>query len=63
MFGSDAKNIVNVFQDDDIIRSSVGASLLWNSPLGPLRADFAYVITKADFDDEEFFRFGTSTKF
>jgi outer membrane protein insertion porin family len=36
---------------------------LWNSPLGPLRADFAYVITKADFDETEFFRFGASTKF
>jgi outer membrane protein insertion porin family len=49
--------------DDDTLRSSVGASLLWNSPVGPLRADFAYVITKADFDKEEFFRFGASTKF
>ena len=34
------------------LRSSVGASLLWNSPVGPLRADFAYVLTKADFDQE-----------
>lgn len=49
--------------DSDTLRSSVGASLLWNSPVGPLRADFAYVITKADFDKEEFFRFGASTKF
>ncbi len=49
--------------DSDTLRSSVGASLLWNSPLGPLRADFAYVITKAEFDKEEFFRFGASTKF
>ncbi|MBX2806004.1 MAG: outer membrane protein assembly factor BamA [Hyphomicrobiales bacterium] len=49
--------------DEDIIRSSVGASLLWDSPVGPLRADFAWVITKADFDEEELFRFGASTKF
>ncbi|NJM34628.1 MAG: outer membrane protein assembly factor BamA [Rhodomicrobium sp.] len=49
--------------DDDTIRSSVGASLLWNSPVGPLRADFAYALTKADFDEEELFRFGASTKF
>ena len=49
--------------DQDIIRSSVGASLLWDSPVGPLRADFAWVITKADFDKEELFRFGASTKF
>jgi outer membrane protein insertion porin family len=49
--------------DDDTLRSSVGASLLWNSPVGPLRADFAYVLTKADVDEEEFFRFGATTKF
>jgi outer membrane protein insertion porin family len=49
--------------DDDTIRSSVGASLLWNSPVGPLRADFAWALTKADFDEEELFRFGASTKF
>jgi outer membrane protein insertion porin family len=52
-----------VIDDSENIRSSVGASLLWNSPLGPLRADFAYVLTKEDFDEEEFFRFGASTKF
>jgi len=52
-----------VIDDSEDIRSSVGASLLWNSPVGPLRADFAYVITAAEFDEEEFFRFGASTKF
>jgi len=50
-------------EDSSGLRSSVGASLLWNSPLGPLRADFAWVLTKEDFDEEEFFRFGASTKF
>ena len=49
--------------DDSSIRSSVGVSILWNSPLGPLRADFAKVLTKEDFDDEQFFRFGASTQF
>lgn len=53
----------DVVNDEDTLRSSVGASLLWNSPVGPLRADFAWVLTKADFDEEEFFRFGASTKF
>jgi outer membrane protein insertion porin family len=64
VFGTDVKERAGlVIDDDDIIRSSVGASLLWNSPLGPLRADFAYVLTSADFDEQEFFRFGASTKF
>jgi outer membrane protein insertion porin family len=50
-------------QDSNTLRSSVGASLLWNSPVGPLRADFAYVLSKADYDKTQFFRFGASTKF
>lgn len=49
--------------DDSTIRSSVGGSILWNSPLGPLRADFAYVLTKEDYDQEQFFRFGGGRRF
>jgi outer membrane protein insertion porin family len=36
---------VNV-RDKLIIRSSVGASILWNSPLGPIRFDYAYALSK-----------------
>lgn len=36
---------VNV-RDKRVIRSSVGASLLWASPLGPIRFDYAYALTK-----------------
>ena len=32
--------------DSHMIRSSVGASLLWSSPLGPIRFDYAYALTK-----------------
>ena len=50
--------------DDDTIRSSVGASVLWNSPMGPLRMDFAYALTKEEgYDQEQIFSFGASTKF
>ncbi|MGL4394979.1 MAG: outer membrane protein assembly factor BamA, partial [Hyphomicrobium sp.] len=49
--------------DDSTIRSSVGASLMWNSPVGPLRMDFAKTLTKEKYDEEQFFRFGASTKF
>jgi outer membrane protein insertion porin family len=50
-------------QDDSTIRSSVGGSILWNSPVGPLRVDLAKTITKEKYDEEQFFRFGASTKF
>lgn len=49
--------------DSNSIRSSVGVSLLWDSPLGPLRADFAHVLSKERYDDEQFFRFGAATQF
>ena len=32
------------------IRSSVGASLIWDSPFGPLRLDYAYPIAKQPYD-------------
>jgi outer membrane protein insertion porin family len=62
VYGTDAK-VPGGVDDSDTLRSSIGASLLWNSPVGPLRADFAYVISKADFDETQFFRFGAATKF
>jgi outer membrane protein insertion porin family len=49
--------------DDSSIRSSVGASIMWNSPVGPIRMDFAKALTKEKYDEEQFFRFGASTKF
>lgn len=49
--------------DDASIRVSAGTSLLWNSPLGPLRADFGFAILKESYDKEQLFRFGASTKF
>ncbi len=33
-------------RDKAVIRSSVGASILWNSPLGPIRFDYAYALSK-----------------
>lgn len=49
--------------DENVIRSSVGGSLMWNSPVGPLRMDFAQVLTKASYDQTQFFRFGAQSKF
>ena len=49
--------------DSSAIRSSVGASLMWASPVGPIRMDFAKVLTKETYDEEQFFRFGAATKF
>ncbi len=50
-------------QDSDAIRASVGASLIWNSPIGPLRADLGWAVLKQSFDQTQIFRFGAATKF
>jgi outer membrane protein insertion porin family len=49
--------------DDSSVRASAGASLTWNSPLGPLRLDVAKAFLKKDYDSEQLIRFGASTKF
>jgi outer membrane protein insertion porin family len=51
------------FADSPFVRSSVGASIIWDSPFGPLRFDFAYPITKTSYDRTQFFAFGGGTHF
>ncbi len=60
---TDAVGSGNVVGNDKSIRASVGGSVLWDSPLGPLRGDFAYVLSEDNASDkEELFRFGASGK-
>ncbi len=49
--------------DSNSIRASAGVSLIWNSPLGPLRLDLAKAIQKETYDSEQLIRFGASTRF
>ena len=53
--------LVDISSSDPHRRS--GASILWNSPLGPLRIDIAKAMTKKIYDKEQFIRFGASTRF
>ncbi|PZU89853.1 MAG: outer membrane protein assembly factor BamA [Chelatococcus sp.] len=43
-----AQSNIACVRDKNILRSSVGVSLLWQSPLGPIRFDYAYALTKDD---------------
>ena len=45
------------------IRSSVGVGLIWASPFGPLRIDYAVPINKVTGDRIQEFRFGGGTPF
>ena len=49
--------------DPNLIRTAVGASLIWNSPMGPIRFDFALPITKGKYDQTQFFNFSGGTTF
>ncbi|APH72477.1 outer membrane protein assembly factor BamA [Aquibium oceanicum] len=44
-------------------RASVGASLLWQSPFGPIRFDYAVPVVKEPTDQVQHFNFGVSTRF
>jgi outer membrane protein insertion porin family len=52
-----------ILADEASVRASAGFSIMWNSPLGPLRLDIAKAFLKERFDREELVRFGASTKF
>lgn len=45
------------------LRASAGVSLMWASPFGPLRFDYAIPIKKEDSDKVQNFNFGMSSKF
>jgi outer membrane protein insertion porin family len=60
--------------DDDMkVRSSIGASIIWDSPFGPIRIDYAYALTKEECgpfivggpscDKTQAFRFSGGTRF
>lgn len=44
-------------------RASVGASIIWASPFGPLRVDYGVPVVKQTGDEIQNFNFGISTKF
>lgn len=45
------------------LRSVVGATVFWETPIGPLRFDFTRALQKEDFDDERTFDLSISTRF
>jgi outer membrane protein insertion porin family len=52
-----------VFNDSNVIRSSVGVGLIWASPFGPLRFDYSVPITSGKYDIPQQFMFGGGTQF
>jgi len=49
--------------NDMMLRASGGIGLLWDSPLGPIRFDFAWPFMKEDYDQTQWFRFSGGATF
>ena len=60
LFGSDLAGVTGTGME---WRASVGASLIWASPFGPLRIDYAVPVLKEKGDKVQNFNFGISTRF
>jgi len=51
------------YSDSNLVRTSVGVGLIWASPFGPLRFDYAIPLTKGTHDIVQQFKFGGGTSF
>jgi len=52
-----------VFDSSNVVRTSVGVGLIWASPFGPLRFDYAIPLSKSSNDRVQQFKFGGGTSF
>jgi outer membrane protein insertion porin family len=52
-----------VYDSGNTVRTSVGVGLIWASPFGPLRFDYAIPLTKGRYDVVQQFKFGGGTSF
>ncbi|MEM7616800.1 MAG: outer membrane protein assembly factor BamA, partial [Pseudomonadota bacterium] len=49
--------------DESSLRLSVGVGISWNSPIGPIRLDYAEPVVKEDFDKTQKFKFTFGARF
>ncbi len=56
-------NCAMQYADTAAPRVSAGASIIWDSPFGPLRFDFAYPLLKQPYDRLQWFQFGGGARF
>ncbi len=57
---ADAPGVVG---DDFALRASAGVGLIWASPFGPLRVNYAVPLAEEEFDRTQEFSFGFSSRF
>jgi outer membrane protein insertion porin family len=62
LYGSQVTSVAQESTDMQL-RASVGVGLMWASPFGPIRIDYAIPVKKEARDDVQEFNFGISTRF
>jgi outer membrane protein insertion porin family len=60
---SDGRAANLITEDDLSLRGSLGVSVFWQSPFGPIRIDLSQPVLKEDYDRTENFRFSTAQQF
>ena len=63
LYGNKVANSAGAEGTDMAMRASVGAGLIWISPFGPLRFDYAVPVMKEDYDKTQNFRFSMAGQF
>lgn len=64
VWGLDDRAATSGTVDDTFrLRSAIGVSLLWDTPIGPLRFNFSRALQKESYDKEQSFDLTVSTKF
>jgi outer membrane protein insertion porin family len=64
LFGNDVDvGSATVDGDNAALRASVGLGLIWQSPFGALRVDYAIPVVKKDYDKTQYFKFGINNQF
>ncbi|MER9299521.1 outer membrane protein assembly factor BamA [Mesorhizobium sp. M0621] len=64
LYGSKISEAIATQTSTDMkLRASVGVGLMWASPFGPIRIDYAIPVKKEASDDVQEFNFGISTRF
>ncbi|RVD32781.1 outer membrane protein assembly factor BamA, partial [Mesorhizobium sp. M4A.F.Ca.ET.020.02.1.1] len=62
LYGSKVTTVTQTSTDMKL-RASVGIGLMWASPFGPIRIDYAVPVKKEPTDDVQEFNFGIATRF
>ncbi|MFD2239007.1 outer membrane protein assembly factor BamA [Aureimonas populi] len=63
LWGVEDSSLEGIQGDDFALRASAGVGLIWASPFGPLRVNYAVPLAEEDFDRTQEFSFGFSSRF